>query len=337
VQPRAEHVASVPLSSMWLESIVMSATQILFDMYSDLLALRQYMFDWADFGIRRTDLVLEVASGNHPNARSDVLCDMFMSDSTERPWRSPLIIDRPFVCANAERLPFRTAAFDFLISVHTLEHLTHPQDFLTEAVRVSRRGVIVTPSEISEKMLRVPTHRWLVASDSGKLVLTGKTRDNWGLFGDTFNDARRSDARFRAFYYSRRDIFETRHAWEGTIDFEIRQASGDRNDNQLVKAHLEGEAADDRELIGCAQVAERSAVRLALTRRVKRIIGASVRLLCSAHRRVDVLPLLVCPICKGAVEHNAARSLLVCPSCAKGYPLRPEGVPVMLAEMAVDL
>ena len=322
---------------MWLEGIVMTATQILFEMYNDLLALRQSLFDWTDFGIRRTDLVLEVASGNHPNSRSDVLCDMFMSDNTERSWRSPVVIDRPFVCANAEKLPFRTAAFDFLISAHTLEHLTHPEDFLTEAARVSCRGVIITPSEISEKMLRVPTHRWLVASHGGKLVLTGKTRSNWGLFGETFNAARVSDARFRAFYYARRDIFETRHAWDGTINFEIRQSAGDPIDSELVKAHLEWETAGDIVSPEYTQGVERSAVRLALTRGVRSAIGDGVRLLCSAHRRVDILTLLACPICKGTIEHDTARSLLVCPTCSKGYPLHPDGVPVMLAEMAVDL
>ena len=47
----------------------------------------------------RTGLVLEIGSGDNPNARSDILCDRFISDDTER--GGNIVIDRPLVVADA--------------------------------------------------------------------------------------------------------------------------------------------------------------------------------------------------------------------------------------------
>ena len=47
------------------------------------MGLLSYAFDWRKLGISRGDLVLEVGSGGHPFARSDVLCDMFLEDNAE--------------------------------------------------------------------------------------------------------------------------------------------------------------------------------------------------------------------------------------------------------------
>lgn len=44
---------------------------------------------------------------------------------------------------------------------------------------------------------------------------------------------------------------------------------------------------------------------------------------------------LACPVDKVAVVLDEARSLLVCPACKKGYPVR-DGIPVMLVDEAVD-
>ncbi len=42
-----------------------------------------------------------------------------------------------------------------------------------------------------------------------------------------------------------------------------------------------------------------------------------------------LLEILVCPLCKGPVLHQAARQELVCAPCRLAYPIR-DGIPVML-------
>lgn len=49
-----------------------------------------------------------------------------------------------------------------------------------------------------------------------------------------------------------------------------------------------------------------------------------------------LLAILVCPICKGSLRHDAAKSELVCRADALAYPIK-EGIPVMLAEEARTL
>ena len=47
----------------------------------------------------------------------------------------------------------------------------------------------------------------------------------------------------------------------------------------------------------------------------------------------ELLDILVCPQCKGAVVPRAQDDALVCPACSLSYPVR-EGVPVLFAEEA---
>jgi uncharacterized protein YbaR (Trm112 family) len=51
----------------------------------------------------------------------------------------------------------------------------------------------------------------------------------------------------------------------------------------------------------------------------------------------DLLAILVCPKCKGALEHRTAPAeLLVCHACALVYAV-DDGIPVMLIEEATPL
>lgn len=46
-----------------------------------------------------------------------------------------------------------------------------------------------------------------------------------------------------------------------------------------------------------------------------------------------LLEVLVCPECRGPVEHKERRHLIVCVDCGLRFPVR-EGIPVMLVEEA---
>lgn len=50
----------------------------------------------------------------------------------------------------------------------------------------------------------------------------------------------------------------------------------------------------------------------------------------------DLLEILVCPKCKGALEYRERESALDCPTCRLRYPVRDE-IPIMLIDEATPL
>ena len=50
----------------------------------------------------------------------------------------------------------------------------------------------------------------------------------------------------------------------------------------------------------------------------------------------QLLKILVCPKCKGELEHRADEPSLVCPACRLRYPIRDD-IPIMLVDEATPL
>jgi uncharacterized protein YbaR (Trm112 family) len=50
----------------------------------------------------------------------------------------------------------------------------------------------------------------------------------------------------------------------------------------------------------------------------------------------QLLDVLVCPRCKGALDYRVPESVLVCVPCALRYPVRDD-IPVMLVDEATPL
>ena len=50
----------------------------------------------------------------------------------------------------------------------------------------------------------------------------------------------------------------------------------------------------------------------------------------------QLLAILVCPKCRGALEYREADSALVCPSCKLRYPVRDD-IPIMLLDEATPI
>ena len=50
----------------------------------------------------------------------------------------------------------------------------------------------------------------------------------------------------------------------------------------------------------------------------------------------QLLAILVCPQCRGELEHRADVPALDCPACALRYPIR-DGIPIMLIDEATPL
>lgn len=168
-----------------------------------------------------TGLVLEIGSGDNPNPRSDVLCDRFLGDNTER--GGNIVIDRPMVVADAHHLPFRKGAFAYTICSHILEHMDDPLQFARELERVSAAGYIQSPSEIAERMFHWSFHRWYVNLVGETLALSPKEPEE--PFGELFDYLYEYNPAYAFFQRSMPDLFWVEQEWRGHIAIEVRDSS----------------------------------------------------------------------------------------------------------------
>jgi len=173
------------------------------------------------FNPPKEGLVLEIGSGDNPNPRSDVLCDRFIGDNTER--GGNIVIDRPLVVADAHHLPFREGAFAYTICSHILEHMDDPRQFAAELMRVSKGGYIQSPSEIAERLFHWSFHRWYVNLVGDRLVLTPKEPAE--PFGELFDYLYEYNPAYYFFQRSMPDLFWVEREWHGAVDVEVRDSS----------------------------------------------------------------------------------------------------------------
>jgi SAM-dependent methyltransferase len=266
--------------------------------------------------IAPTDVVLDVGSGSHPNLRSNVLCDKFPWDGTER-HGAAIALDRPFVVGDVEALPFADRAFDFVICSHVLEHLEHPERAVAELQRVAPRGYIETPSATWERLAGFAFHRWMVARDGDRLVFTAKRApvedpDLTGWF-----TAMQSALGLREYMWWRRRVagVYTSLVWDGAIEVEVDRSGAGPADAFAAATDggeepLKPAAAEGRVARGLARYGRR------LRRRSEVSPGElAARLRCpSCHGRLDAVP----------GGHR-------CTACAADYPGRGAPFPVLVA------
>ncbi|HEX9439532.1 MAG TPA: methyltransferase domain-containing protein [Roseiflexaceae bacterium] len=169
-----------------------------------------------------TGLVLEIGSGDNPNPRSNVLVDRFVgADNRER--GGDLVVDRPFVVADAHHLPFRDGAFAYTICSHILEHMDDPQQFARELERTSAGGYIQSPSEIAERLFHWSFHRWYVNLVGETLVLHPKEPAE--PLDELFDYLYEYNPAYYFFQRSMPDLFWIEQEWHGTIDIQVQESS----------------------------------------------------------------------------------------------------------------
>ncbi len=275
------------------------------------------------------ELVLEIGSGDRPNPRSDVLVDRYIEDNTER--GGDLRIDRPLIVADAEELPFKDKAFDYVVCFHILEHMPDPAKFLREVMRVGKRGWIQSPSEIAERLFHWSFHRWYVNLIDGKLVLHpldyegGQDKDT---FGDLFDHLYAQNPRFARFSRSMPALFYVDYEWSGEIAFEVRDSSPlDLHDPATLRELVRPQESLTGALKGNATSFVRDRVPAPLLDAAKR----ATRRRKGTVRHFDLDALLACPACHGDLAKMGGE--YVCATCARAYPIA-KGLPHLLVEEA---
>ena len=288
------------------------------------MGIRRFMTHWQAWGIQPTNLVLEVGSGGQPCARSDVLCDKFLSDPSERNGR-PLVHDRSLVIGDALNLPFRPNAFDFVISAHLIEHLEDPHQYVSQLTKVAKRGCIIAPSPLWEKIAGVPTHRWIVSTDGDTLVLTYKQSPLVESEVSNFfhNICNYHDFRRLAQRYS--DYFNITYIWEHEIKYRI-EGRPPVGVTGFVSAQI------DR---GLDLADHEKTLTENLRRSVKSILSRWVRARWSRVEMPPLQQLLACPICQSRVRLVKAEAIVECCDAGHRFPMFGS-VPAMLAELELS-
>jgi uncharacterized protein YbaR (Trm112 family) len=284
------------------------------------MGVRRFLTQWQSWEIRESELVLEVGCGGRPSPRSDVLCDKFFGDPRERGGQ-PLVVDRPFVVGDALNLPFRSKAFDFVISAHLVEHLEFPQTFFDELARVAGRGCLIGPSPLWEQIGGVPTHRWLLGVEDDYLVLRYKPRPllNPEVSHFFHQVCDYADYHHLIDHYS--DYFNITYLWESEIKYRI-EGDPPTDTTGFVSSEVEH------------QEPAKSTMREALRRTAQSWLGRVVRARCSRGRKPPLEELLICPLCHGQVRLDDVKGLVECLASSHRFPIR-RGVPFMLRELVL--
>ncbi len=261
--------------------------------------------------VDRQDLVLDVGCGGNPHPRADVLCDKFIEDS-QRP-SALKRDDRPFIFADAERLPFIDKSFDFVVSRHMIEHTGEPERFLNESMRVSKKGgLIIAPSSTWEKFFSFGNHLWLIKVKNNQLVFIEKERAVFDEELSQFFHAYRGPLRYivgQIWTQLHRDVLEIRYLWKNKIEYQIYRA------NNATQKKNNNPIQNSKELpkIGINH-------RNFLLTYLRRALYGS--------RKFNYEDLLVCPFCKSNLKKESKS--LCCVNCHHHFPLI-KGIPILLS------
>lgn len=250
-------------------------------------------------------LVLDVGSGGCPYPRSDVLLEKY-TGALHRTG-SALIADRPLVLGDAERMPFKDKAFDFVVASHILEHMREPERFLGELMRVAKAGYIETPSFLFERLIPYDIHCLEISDVGGRLRIHKKAKARDDEFLGSVELFQR-DKRWARLFHSRPDMFHVRYFWRDQIDFEVENP--DTSCDWLPEAADDTAAWSDR-----ADQYKGSGWRARGLRTLRRIYELSAR------RKVDLDQLLVCPSCRVSLWRQ--RDHYSCESCRATFAATP--------------
>ncbi|HVF53681.1 MAG TPA: methyltransferase domain-containing protein [Actinomycetota bacterium] len=201
---------------------VLSATGVLLGALHFASQLR----DIRRYAISRTDVVLDVGSGQNPHPRANILVDKFLTTSHERAGGGGLVIDRPLILTDAANTPFPAKAFDFVFCSHLLEHVESPSSLMDELMRIGKRGYLETPSKTYEKLWGWSFHRWYVSTADNQLIVEKKLSEIFDTDLHAWFGARMGERPFSRLILLRLRAFGllVRFYWTGSIDYEVRDA-----------------------------------------------------------------------------------------------------------------
>jgi len=270
-------------------------------------------FEWAlrksRLPVAKDGLVLDVGSGGTPYPRSDILLDRLTG--AEHRCGDSMMIDRPAVFGDAQRMPFKDKAFDFVVASHILEHMAEPERFLKELQRVGKAGYIETPNAIFERLIPYDIHCLEVISVDGVLHIHKKARPVEDPFLGALGFMER-DSKWKGLFFERLDLFHVRLFWDSEIKYKIHnpEVSCEWIENiNNVSAVGEAKSSYLAKEGGWRKLGLSILNRWYARGRAKRL------------ENFDLKTILCCPECRGELISQPRQ--LACPACKVSYRCGP--------------
>lgn len=274
------------------------------------------MFDRLRWALRKSrlpvtpgGLVLDVGSGGTPYPRSDVLLDRLTG--AEHRCGDMMMIDRPTVFGDAQKMPFRDKVFDFAVASHILEHMAHPELFLQELQRVAKAGYIETPNVLFERLQPYNIHCLEVAEIDGTLHIHKKRREVEDEFLGNLSFLEKQP-NWKLLFYQRLELFHVRLFWIDTIDFVIH--NNEVSCEWIENINAESEAGDMKSDYLQTELSWRKIGLNLLNKFYGR--GRRKRL-----KNFQLEGILCCPHCKSDIYSEKDR--YICGQCNISYPKSP--------------
>ncbi len=293
-------------------------------------SFRRYLADAALGPIHKSDLVLDIGSGDRPHPRADIICDRY-EESWER--TASLLRDRPLVLGDITALPFADKSIDFIFCQHVMEHMPIPGDALKELERVGKRGIVRTPSPLAEKFYARDVHRWLVSAETdsdGNLIVFRQKND--AITDQELTTALGGDAKFWHYFGKMISKMETTYVWDDKIRYRVDLLPNPDWDGEPSSADVfhDGMALGDENVKNKTARFSRQHFRQLATIS----LGSLYRqVYLRRPKNVDWTKILACPKCHGPVN---IQNTIVCESCSLTYPYR-NGLPVMIVPDATSI
>jgi SAM-dependent methyltransferase len=213
------------------------------------------------------------------------------------------VVDRPVVFADGCRMPFRDKAFDFVIAFHVLEHITRPELFLAELMRVARAGYIETPNVLFERLIPYDVHCLEVMNIGSRLFIHKKSAPATDTFSASLHIVPQSP-KWNDFFFGNPEYFHVCHHWRDRIEFEIA------NPEEQCSWYMTGSEDTPPDPLASSAGARGAAIK-------------ALHKFYSFRRKSPVVlqNLLACPNCR--VELLKTGSTFQCAQCGNTYPSDP--------------
>lgn len=286
----------------------------------------------ASLKINNTKKVLEIGGGGKPHPFSSVIVDKFLDEPCAIRQRGgkDIIIDRPFIKADACLLPLKDDSFDYVIASHVVEHIpvNSIKDFFLEIDRVAKAGYIEAPSLLFECLLDIPEHIWIVACKEDVLHLYRKRHEDISPLKKFFLPMFRMDKAFWKWNISRYDdLWLTGLEWSGSVKFTMHKSI-----DEILNLYDEKQIVDYIARI-CKQPVESKKrpvlrkilkVKTSLEKKYKHILNSS-KVSTANKPKMKWRDIVVCPHCKTELKEN--NNALVCNACNRKYEILEGDIP----------
>lgn len=284
--------------------------------------------------------VLEIGGGGFPHPRTSLILDKFLlEDGVHQRGEADLVIDRPFVHADACKMPFADKSFDYVIASHVIEHIPEAEieSFVREINRVGNAGYIEAPGPLYETLRDIPEHLWFVVCAGNTVHLAPKRREDIPpqkrLINPMFYDSG-----FSPILSRHSDIWHTGMEWLGSFRLQIHESLDELweyyDEKELmdrIKQRVNSEKNKKKTRIFDPSFI--SKIKRSAVWRVAKLLKQSCINLAHKNRgnsqpQRSYLPwrdIVVCPNCmKKLSEHG---NILECKACKTCFPILEGDIP----------